>query len=55
MVKDIKEATILNNGQSMPWLGFGVFKVEEGESVVNAVKHIMEKGVMLCRIFLGLI
>ena len=31
--------TTLNNGVKMPWLGFGVFKGQEGEEVVNSVKN----------------
>lgn len=31
MTKDLLSTTTLNNGVKMPWLGFGVFKVQEGE------------------------
>jgi diketogulonate reductase-like aldo/keto reductase len=34
----------LNNGVKMPQIGFGVFKVDEGESVVKAVKKAIEVG-----------
>lgn len=34
----------LNNGVEMPQLGFGVFKVEEGATVVEAVKKAIEVG-----------
>ena len=34
----------LNNGVEMPQLGFGVFKVEEGKTVVDAVKKAIEVG-----------
>src|SRR3954469_6705916 len=36
--------TTLNNGVKMPWLGFGVFKVQEGEEVVQSVKTALEVG-----------
>lgn len=28
----------------MPWLGFGVFKIEDGQKVEGAVKHALETG-----------
>jgi diketogulonate reductase-like aldo/keto reductase len=34
----------LNNGVQMPQIGFGVFKVEEGNTVVDAVKKAIEVG-----------
>lgn len=34
----------LNNGTKMPMLGFGVFKVEDGEIAVNAVKEALAAG-----------
>ncbi|WP_078553465.1 aldo/keto reductase [Bacillus alkalicellulosilyticus] len=34
----------LNNGLSMPQLGFGVFKVEDGQVAVDAVKKAIEVG-----------
>ncbi len=44
MVQSINDSTLLNNGVRMPWLGFGVFKVQEGEEVVNSVKHALKTG-----------
>lgn len=44
MIKSIKDCTILNNGISMPWLGFGVFKIEDGQQVENAVRNALEIG-----------
>ncbi len=44
MIDCIKDYTTLNNGIKMPWLGFGVFKVPEGEVVENAVKSALETG-----------
>ena len=34
----------LNNGVEVPYLGLGVFKVEEGEETYNAVKWAIEAG-----------
>ncbi|MBM4765224.1 aldo/keto reductase [Bacillus sp. B15-48] len=34
----------LNNGIQMPQLGFGVFKVEDGNTVIDAVKKAIEVG-----------
>lgn len=44
MTKHIQDRTVLNNGIHMPWLGFGVYKVSEGEEVVSAVKHAIQTG-----------
>jgi methylglyoxal/glyoxal reductase len=44
MTNSLLSTTTLNNGVKMPWLGFGVFKVQEGEEVVNAVKTALEVG-----------
>ncbi|MRX71379.1 aldo/keto reductase [Bacillus lacus] len=40
----VQETTTLHNGVKMPWLGFGVFKVKDGEEVVNSVKAALETG-----------
>ncbi|PPA69399.1 aldo/keto reductase [Jeotgalibacillus proteolyticus] len=40
----LQETTTLHNGVKMPWLGFGVFKVKDGEEVVNSVKAALETG-----------
>ena len=42
--KQLQEAITLNNGVKMPWFGLGVFKVEEGEELVNAVKTAINYG-----------
>ncbi|MFC3748146.1 aldo/keto reductase [Paenibacillus sp. GCM10012306] len=34
----------LNDGVTMPWLGLGVFKTEDGDEVVHAVKSALEIG-----------
>ena len=44
MINSIKDCTTLNNGLKMPWLGFGVFKVPEGEEVENSIKSALETG-----------
>ena len=33
----VSECTMLSNGVKMPWLGFGVFKMADGEEVIQAV------------------
>lgn len=40
----LQAATTLSNGVSMPWFGLGVFKVEEGAELVNAVKFAIGNG-----------
>ena len=44
MIKSIADAAILRNGVHMPWLGFGVFKVKEGDEVINSVKQAIRIG-----------
>lgn len=44
MINRIFDRTRLNNGLEMPWLGFGVFKVEDGRQVEDAVKSALEIG-----------
>jgi diketogulonate reductase-like aldo/keto reductase len=44
MIKSMKDCTVLNNGLKMPWLGFGVFQINEGKEVENAVKWALEIG-----------
>ncbi|MFJ7934733.1 aldo/keto reductase [Sporosarcina sp. NPDC096371] len=44
MMKNLQSTTTLHNGVEMPWLGLGVFKVEEGQELVNAVKGAIEHG-----------
>jgi diketogulonate reductase-like aldo/keto reductase len=43
-IQHINDYTILNNGVKMPWLGLGVFQVEEGEEVIRSVRHALEAG-----------
>ncbi|WP_160724338.1 aldo/keto reductase [Bacillus sp. USDA818B3_A] len=40
----LQDTTTLYNGVKMPWLGLGVFKVEEGPELVNAVKFAIKHG-----------
>ncbi|MBO0962726.1 aldo/keto reductase [Neobacillus sp. MM2021_6] len=44
MMKNLQDTTTLNNGVKMPWFGIGVFKVEEGPELVNAVKFAIKHG-----------
>ncbi|WP_243013993.1 aldo/keto reductase [Brevibacillus borstelensis] len=44
MAKHLQDTTTLHNGVKMPWLGLGVFKVEEGPELVNAVKTAIVHG-----------
>ena len=43
-ISSLKDTVTLNNGVQMPRLGFGVFKVKEGEEVVDAVKAALAAG-----------
>ncbi|MGG0813124.1 aldo/keto reductase [Paenibacillus alvei] len=44
MAKNLQDTTTLHNGVKMPWFGIGVFKVEEGPELVNAVKAAIANG-----------
>ncbi|MCM3388814.1 aldo/keto reductase [Ureibacillus chungkukjangi] len=44
MMKNLQATTTLHNGVKMPWFGLGVFKVEEGTELVNAVKAAIKNG-----------
>ncbi|UJF36510.1 aldo/keto reductase [Paenibacillus hexagrammi] len=41
---NLQDTTTLHNGVRMPWFGLGVFKVEEGNEVVEAVKTAIRNG-----------
>lgn len=43
-IKSINDCTVLNNGVKMPWLGFGVNKITDGQDVEFAVKSALEVG-----------
>ncbi|WP_028543715.1 aldo/keto reductase [Paenibacillus taiwanensis] len=44
MVQHLRSNTTLYNGVQMPWLGIGVFKVEDGDDLVNAVTTAIQHG-----------
>ncbi|MBA4542701.1 MULTISPECIES: aldo/keto reductase [Thermoactinomyces] len=44
MAKHLADTTVLANGVKMPWLGLGVWKVQEGSEVENAVKEAIKLG-----------
>lgn len=44
MTTNLQERVTLNNGAKMPWLGLGVFRVEEGAELVEAVKTAIKQG-----------
>lgn len=44
MAKSLKDTVELHNGVHMPWVGLGVYMVEEGEEVIHSVKTALEVG-----------
>jgi len=44
MPTNLKDTTTLHNGVKMPWMGLGVFKVTEGEEVIQSVKAAIKNG-----------
>ncbi|MFS0878750.1 aldo/keto reductase [Metabacillus niabensis] len=44
MITSLHDTTKLANGIQMPWFGLGVFKVEEGPELVNAIKFAIKQG-----------
>lgn len=44
MTKSASPIITLTNGVTMPILGFGVFKVPNGEDTIQAVKHALQAG-----------
>ncbi|KYD01757.1 aldo/keto reductase [Bacillus atrophaeus] len=44
MATHLQDTATLHNGVKMPWFGIGVFKVEEGSVLVNAVKTAISHG-----------
>ncbi|MCM3340939.1 aldo/keto reductase [Paenibacillus sp. MER TA 81-3] len=44
MSKNLQDTVTLHNSMKMPWLGLGVFKVEEGPELVQAVKSAIAHG-----------
>ncbi|MGA8854411.1 MAG: aldo/keto reductase, partial [Christiangramia sp.] len=46
-ITDIKGTVSLHNGYSMPYLGLGVYKAENGEEINSAIKNALEAGYRL--------
>ncbi|WP_028547309.1 aldo/keto reductase [Paenibacillus sp. UNC451MF] len=44
MTQHISDSTVLSNGVKMPWLGLGVWKTQNGEEVIQAVKAAIQAG-----------
>lgn len=44
MLTSISDCTTLNNRVEMPWLGFGVFGMDDGDEVVRAVRCALKTG-----------
>ncbi|PZT54627.1 aldo/keto reductase [Paenibacillus silvae] len=44
MAQHLQSTTTLHNGIHMPWFGLGVFKVEEGQELIEAVKQAIKHG-----------
>ncbi|WP_077212496.1 aldo/keto reductase [Bacillus dakarensis] len=44
MNKSLQSTTTLHNGVKMPWMGIGVFKVEEGPELVKTLKYAIKHG-----------
>ncbi|MCM3586013.1 aldo/keto reductase [Mesobacillus maritimus] len=44
MVHSLSDTTTLHNGVKMPWFGLGVYKAQEGEEVIQAVKVAIKHG-----------
>lgn len=44
MLTSLKECAVLSNGVHLPWLGLGVFRMEEGKEVKDAVKSAIDSG-----------
>ncbi|RHW38082.1 aldo/keto reductase [Neobacillus notoginsengisoli] len=42
--KHLQDTVELHNGVKMPWFGLGVFKVQEGDEVVQSVKAAIKNG-----------
>jgi diketogulonate reductase-like aldo/keto reductase len=44
MPTSLKDTTTLHNGVKMPWVGLGVFKVTDGDEVIQSVKAAIKSG-----------
>lgn len=47
MINNLQDTITLNNGVKMPGFGLGVFKVEDGDTVINAVRDALSVGYRL--------
>ena len=47
MLNSLKDCVKLNNGVEMPKLGLGVFKMETGQEVIDAIKYAVDAGYKL--------
>lgn len=43
-MENLQSTTTLVNGVKMPWLGLGVYKVEDGQEVIHSVKAAIKAG-----------
>ncbi|WP_339323628.1 aldo/keto reductase [Paenibacillus sp. FSL W8-0194] len=43
-MKNLQSKATLNSGHAMPWFGLGVYKVQEGQEVVDSVKTAIAHG-----------
>ncbi|MBI3117547.1 MAG: aldo/keto reductase, partial [Candidatus Hydrogenedentes bacterium] len=43
-ITKITDAATLHNGVAMPWFGLGVWRTQEGEETVNAVRWALARG-----------
>ena len=46
-LSSIESRTTLHNGVKMPVLGFGVWRMEDGDEVISAVKYAIKQGYRL--------
>lgn len=44
MINQISDCTTLNNGIKMPWLGFGVYMINDGQDVYDAMMSAIKVG-----------
>lgn len=44
MIEHIADCATLSNGVKMPWLGLGVYKTQEGDEVIQAVRAAVQAG-----------
>jgi diketogulonate reductase-like aldo/keto reductase len=44
VITSISDRTVLRNGVTMPWLGLGVYQIEDGEAVKQAVRTAVSAG-----------